>query len=311
MKQWTKGVAAVLILAACDAAPTTPEVPGSSAMRASLSPSLLLVLAPPQEVLIQLAEGGEETARFQAELFADADPDGAGRSKGFGFVEMWNSEGRLQIRVLEARADADGAVHFQGRATLWTDGERTEFPIAGSARPMCPSTTNPDCIIWDIFGGNVYDGATFEAKGRFLAVPASPPPLLLVLAPLQDVLIQRAERDSEPARFQAEIVLTGFDPGGHARAPAAAGAIRLESASDGQLQIRVQEARVDADGAVHFHGLAMLWTERAESVAKFPIAGSARPEPGNPDCIIWDIFGSNVYDGATFEAEGMLFTPGG
>jgi hypothetical protein len=141
--------------------------------------------------------------------------------------------------------------------------------------------------------------------------PALSAPVLLLLAPPQQVLIQRAERDSEPARFQAEIVLKGFDPGGHARAPAAAGAIRLESASDGLLQIQVLEARVGAYGAVHFEGLARLWTERGESVAELPIAGSARPEPGNPDCIIWDIVGGKVYDRATFSAEGRLFTTGG
>jgi hypothetical protein len=171
MKQWTKGVAAVLILAACEAAPTTPDGPGPSAVRTSRSPSLLLVLAPPQEVLIPRAEGGEEIARFQAELFADADPEDDKRHRGFGFVEMSNNDGRLQIQVLEARADADGAVHFQGRATLWTgSGERAEFPIAGSARPMCPSTTNPDCLVFDILGSNVYDGATFAAEVKLFDV---------------------------------------------------------------------------------------------------------------------------------------------
>jgi hypothetical protein len=168
MKQWTKGVAVVLILAACDATSTTPEGPGPSAMRASLSPSLLLVLALPQEVLIQRAERGEEIARFQAELFADADPDGEGRQKGFGFVEMSNSDGRLQIQVLEARADADGAVYFEGRATLRTgSGESTEFPIAGSARP---EPDNPDCLIFDFHGGQGYGGATVVAEVKLFDV---------------------------------------------------------------------------------------------------------------------------------------------
>jgi hypothetical protein len=171
----------------------------------------------------------------------------------------------------------------------WTEGVATVLILAGcDVAPTAPPAPPPSEL-----------------------QPALSAPVLLVLAPLQDVLIQRAERDSEPARFQAEIVLKGFDPGGHARAAAAAGAIRLESASDGQLQIRVQEARVDADDAVHFKGVARLWTERGGSVAEFPIAGSARPEPGNPDCLIFDILGGNVYDGATFEADGRLFTPGG
>jgi hypothetical protein len=72
----------------------------------------------------------------------------------------------------------------------------------------------------------------------------------------------------------------------------------------------VHTARLGADDVVHFEGDAMLRHGSGEP-QKFPIAGSARPVAGNPDCLIFDILGGNVYDGATFEAEVRFFTPGG
>lgn len=93
-------------------------------------------------------------------------------------------------------------------------------------------------------------------------------------------------------------------------APTAAGGFRLDSPSEGSLQVRVHSGRVGADGVVHFEGLA-TWRRESGDALVFPIAGSAAPMASNPDCIIWDILGSDVYDGATFEAEGRFFTPGG
>lgn len=78
-----------------------------------------------------------------------------------GREEWW-----LHIRVERGRLEADNAFSFEGTATLRDGiGGRVQFPIAGSGRPMA---SDPHCIIWDIFGGNVYDDAMFEADVKWV-----------------------------------------------------------------------------------------------------------------------------------------------
>lgn len=178
---------AALALAACDAAPTAPaadagrstELNAPTAALLASSP-LLILNADPQLVMLERGSGETERGWFQAHIvFRDLGArDGAVQMDGAILVvaaadgpmpkapsgrEEW-----LHIRVERGRLEADNAFSFEGTATLRDGiGGRVQFPIAGSGRPMA---SNPDCLVFDILGSNLYDDATFEADVK-LVVP--------------------------------------------------------------------------------------------------------------------------------------------
>lgn len=139
--------------------------------------------------------------------------------------------------------------------------------------------------------------------------------LSVIVVPGQLVTLESGRGDTERAWVQGRIVMDVIGPDGAAKMD---GAILVVSAADGPmpqtvrnaetLQIDINSGRIDADDILRFQGVAVLRDENGEHV--FDITGSARPEADNPDCLIWDIVGSEWWDGAKFETAVVLRNPG-
>ena len=144
------------------------------------------------------------------------------------------------------------------------------------------------------------------------------PPVLILTAPGQVVALERAGRESERAWVQAQLVVRDLSgKGGTAQMD---GAILVVSAADGPmpqtspvatwLSIEINAGTVGSDGVLRFSGVARLRDATREGIT-FDIAGSAQPHATHPDCLIWDIVGGNVHDGATFETDAVILDPAG
>jgi hypothetical protein len=87
---------------------------------------------------------------------------GDGAAKGSAKLQIRDS--RYEFRFEEGRATFDPAgtvteVSIRGRVQVTgPDGRRT-FEFTADIRPEPGS---PDCVIWDLAGGDVTDGAPFE-----------------------------------------------------------------------------------------------------------------------------------------------------
>jgi hypothetical protein len=180
MKAWKLAVAAP-ILVACDAIPTEPARAPVAAtdvearMTETTPPPLLILTAPGQIVTLERESGETERAWVQAHLVV---PDLSGRggtaqmdgailvvSAADGPMPQTSPTATwLKIKINAGTVGSDGVIRFSGIASLGdASGERTTFDIAGSARPHAADDPYP--LIWDIVGGDEYDGATFETEG--------------------------------------------------------------------------------------------------------------------------------------------------
>lgn len=176
MKVW-KLVFAAPILAACDVIPTDPtRAPLAAAdleARATetAAPPLLILTVPGQFVALERAGRESERAWVQAQLVVrdlsgrggTAQMDGAilvvsatdGPMPQTSPAAIW-----LRIEIIAGTVGSDGVLRFSGVARLRdATREGITFEVAGSAQR---DATDPYPLIWDIVGGDVYDGATFE-----------------------------------------------------------------------------------------------------------------------------------------------------
>jgi hypothetical protein len=180
MKAWKLAVAAP-ILVACDAIPTEPvRGPVAAAdvearMTETAPPPLLILTAPGQIVTLERESGDTERAWAQAHLVVRDLSERGGTAQMDGAILVVSavdgpmpqtSPGAtwLEIEINAGTLGSDGVIRFSGVATLRdASGGRTTFDMAGSARPHAADDPYP--LIWDIVGGDVYDGATFETDG--------------------------------------------------------------------------------------------------------------------------------------------------
>lgn len=196
MSVWTGlrcwGLALVFFAAACGNAPTAPgggeatpaERDALSGAELSAEPFVIVVLG--QLVSLERPRGETERAWVQAQITVHPTDrrGGAAQMDGAILVVTANDGPMPQtspnaewLRVeIKSGTVESGLISFAGIGTLRDrEGNRTSFDITGTARQ---SPTNPDCIIWGILGGEVFDGATFEARGfgkGFGFIEPSPP----------------------------------------------------------------------------------------------------------------------------------------
>lgn len=161
-------LAALLLAAGCDAPPTAPAPnarPDSFTDTRSdlIVAPLLVAVVPGQVVRLERSRGVVETAFIQAHVVAWGGTeamDGAILvvSAADGPMPQTDPDAEwLRVRIERGTFDEDGTIVWEGTGTLrGPRGERTDFPIAGSGRPVSES---PDEILWEISGSNVYDGA--------------------------------------------------------------------------------------------------------------------------------------------------------
>ena len=178
MATW-KPASLAMILAACQAGPTSPAGESPQGFVAELSPEAIatgLFLSVPGQ-LVSVEQGIEvEQAWVSAHLTAGTDrvpiSDGAILvvSAADGPMPQTDPEAEtLSIEVRSAVVDDGGVVLFGGLARLATGREVSPpFEISGMARPAAAppasSPSGPDYIVWDIVGGNVLAPLTFTTR---------------------------------------------------------------------------------------------------------------------------------------------------
>jgi len=125
-----------------------------------------------------------------------------------------------------------------------------------------------------------------------------------VSARSQAVTLEFSSGESAEATFKARFYAAApSDPTAQID-----GAILVVSAADGpmpqvggeSLAIKVSRATINRAGVIQVEGTGTVSTGRVV-LDQYPITGSARPTAADPDYLVWDIVGGNVWE-VQFEA---------
>jgi hypothetical protein len=166
----------IAVLSACDGSALGPDPrPGfsTSSIATVRSSSIVTVSARNQVVTLRFTSGETADASFKARFDASTSPGSAAQMDGAILVVSavdgpmpQIGGGSLAIDISIATINRGGVLQFEGTATV-RDGRVVleSYPITGSAHP---SDVDPDYIVWDIVGGNVWE-VEFEALTRISA----------------------------------------------------------------------------------------------------------------------------------------------
>ena len=171
--------AMIATLSACDGSPLAPDLQAfrTSSIATARTSSILTVSARSQVVTLRFAGGETAEAFFRARFDASTSAGSAAQMDG-AILVVSAADGpmpqiggeSLAIEVTRAMINRSGVVQFEGTATV-SDGRVVldSYSITGSASAGCEP--HPDCLIWDIVGGNVQNAweVQFEALTRISA----------------------------------------------------------------------------------------------------------------------------------------------